>query len=149
MNKKLTIFAVIVLGVAFILNALHNLSRDVSLSDWASQASGYSDAFEQQKQSGKPIAVLFYTDWCAACKTLKAEVLSSPKVQDYMKTLHAVKINPEMGQDAANLAKQFGVKGYPMFFMVLKNGQEVKYIRRTNNITPEQFIAQLEKATRP
>lgn len=149
MNKKLTILVVILLGVAVIFSALHNLSRDVSLSDWASQASGYSDAFEQQKLSGKPMAVLFYTDWCAACKTLKAEVLSSPEVQDYMKTVHAVKINPEMGQDAANLAKQFGVKGYPMFFMVLNNGQEVKYIRRTSHITPEQFITQLEKAKTP
>ena len=89
---------------------------------------------------------MFYTDWCGSCKVLKAEILSSPKVEAFLKdNVLAVKINPERDKDSANLAKQFGVIGYPMMFTVLNEGAEIKRIRKTSRITPEQFMAQIQQ----
>ncbi len=146
MNKrKAVIFITVLAGLAVILPGLSALSRDVSLSDWGSQSSGYATAFTEHQSSNKPIVVLFYTDWCGSCKTLKAEILTSPEVKEFLQNrVLAVKINPERDADSANLAKQFGVRGYPMMFMVRNNGTDIQWIRKTSRITPEQFIAQLQ-----
>lgn len=148
-RRKLSIMAAVLLGLAFIVFGLANLSRDVSLNGWESQAAGYAKALQQQKQSGKPIVVLFYTDWCASCKVLKAEILSSPEVEAFIKNeVLAVKINPERGADVASLAKEFGVIGYPMVFVVLnkQSGVEIQWIRKTSRISPQQFVEQIQQS---
>ncbi|VAW48279.1 hypothetical protein MNBD_GAMMA04-1311 [hydrothermal vent metagenome] len=147
MNKQGIIFVVVLVGAFVIFNGLKNLSKDVSLNDWLSQAEGYGEAITQHQQSGKPIAVLFYTDWCGSCKVFKAEILASPDVVDFMKhKMLAVKINPERDMNSANLAKQFGVIGYPMLFVVREGGADIQWIRKTSRITTEQFITQMQKA---
>ncbi|MCF6344933.1 MAG: thioredoxin family protein [Thiomicrorhabdus sp.] len=148
-RKKLSIMAAVLFGLAFIVLGLKNLSRDVSLNDWESQATGYAKALQQQKQSGKPIVVLFYTDWCGSCKVLKADILSSLEVKAFIENdVLAVKINPERGADVAGLAKEFGVIGYPMVFVVLnkKDEIEIRWIRKTSRISPQQFIEQIQRS---
>ena len=147
MNKKSVIFFAVLIGAFVIFNGLKNLSQDVSLKGWLSQYEGYSEAMAQHQQTKKPIVVLFYTDWCGSCKVLKAEILSSPDVTEFMKNkVLAVKINPERDMNSANLAKQFDVIGYPMLFVVRKGGEDIQWIRKTSRITTEQFIAQIQKA---
>jgi thiol:disulfide interchange protein len=146
-NRKSFIVVSALVGLAIIFSGLISLSRDVSLKDWYSQSAGYASAFKQHQESNKPMVVLFYTDWCGSCKTLKADILSSPDVQAFLKNrVLAVKINPERDVDSANLAKQFGVRGYPMMFMVRNDGKDIQWIRKTSRITPAQFIAQLQGA---
>lgn len=146
MNKKIIPLVVVILSATFIFMALKNLSQDASLSSWGSNFTGYTAATQMQQSSDKPIALYFYTDWCSNCKALREKILASAQVSDFMENLHAVKINPEMGFNEAELEKKYGVLGYPSFFIVLENGAVIKEISRTANITPEQFIAQLQQA---
>ncbi|VAW47137.1 hypothetical protein MNBD_GAMMA03-150 [hydrothermal vent metagenome] len=147
MNKQGIIFVVVLVGAFVIFNGLKNLSKEVSLKDWLSQAEGYGEAITQHQQTEKPILVLFYTDWCGSCKVLKADLLTSPDVKQFINdSLIAVKINPERDMDSANLATQFNVIGYPMLFVVQEKGQVVRLVRKTHRITSEQFIIQLQRA---
>jgi len=146
--KKLLPLVIILLSTALIFMALKNLSLDVSLSSWGNNYPGYTEATKMQQNSTKPIALYFYTDWCSNCKALREQVLASAEITSYMNNLHAVKINPEIGINEENLAKKFGVFGYPSFFIIMENGSVIKQIRRTANVTPEQFIAQLQQATK-
>ncbi len=150
MNKKGIIFVVVLVGAFVIFNGLKNLSKDVSLKDWLSQAEGYGEAITQHQQTEKPILVLFYTDWCGSCKVLKADLLASPDVKQFINdSLIAVKINPERDADSANLATQFNVIGYPMLFIVQKGGADIQWIRKTSRISTEQFMAQIQGAIEP
>lgn len=137
---------IITLSLAFIGTQLANLSRDASLNDWAQGMEGYVKTSLQQEATGKPMALFFYTDWCTSCKQLREEVLSTPEVNEYMAGILPVKINPEAGVLENKLAEDFGVMGYPSFFIVDAKSGQAKQIRKTANVTPEEFVAQLEAA---
>ena len=134
------------ISLIFIVVQLSNFSRDTSLNNWAQGFEGYVKTSRLQADTGKPMAVFFYTDWCTSCKQLREEILSSPEVSEYMANVHPVKVNPESDVLENRLAQEFGVIGYPSFFIVDAGTDKIKPIRRTANITPEQFVAQLEAA---
>ena len=146
MIKKLLPVAIVLFGGIFIVASLKNHSLDTSLSQWGDDYQGYAEASELQKTSNQPMAVFFYTDWYSNCKALREQVLASAEVESFMKNVHAVKVNPEAGIDEDLLANKFGVFGYPSFYMVMEGGRVVKQIQRTANISPEQFVAQMQQA---
>ncbi|MEW5980041.1 MAG: thioredoxin family protein [Acidobacteriota bacterium] len=107
-------------------------------------ASGYQEALRQQKSSGKPMALYFYTDWCGYCARLERNVLSQPEVQQYLneKTLY-VSVNPEHGEDEDELFANFGGIGFPTF-LILVPGQRPRGIRTA--VPPEAFIESCKRA---
>jgi thiol:disulfide interchange protein len=129
-----------------IIAALTSFAKDVGLNDWESDLPGYVKSVKLQHESDKPMAVFFYTEWCSSCKSLREDVLSSAEVQAFMKDLHPVKINPETSAYEETLAQEFGVVGYPSFYIVKENGEVVTQIQRTTQISPAQFISQLRQA---
>ena len=146
MKKKIITIGIIALSAIFIVSNLKNLSQDAGLHDWHSNLQGYVEATRLQHVSAKPMAVFFYTDWCSSCKILREQVLSSPEVHAYLQNMITVKINPEASPFEETLAQEFGVMGYPTFFVISNNGRLVKQVERTTNITPQQFIEQLQQA---
>lgn len=135
-------------GVAllFVVSQLSRFSNDTSLSDWNQGFDGYLKTSREQLQTGKPMALFFYTDWCSSCKALRENTLASPEVREYTKGMLLVKVNPEYGPVENQLAEDFGVRGYPSFFVVNAQSGKTTLIRRTSNITPQQFVEQLEAA---
>ena len=141
-------FSVIVITGGFMISLLAHFSRDISLSAWYDGAQGYVAAVAEQKRTGKPIALLFYTDWCSSCKKLKEDVLISPEVKKYINGILPVKVNPETNRAAKALADRFGVKGYPTFYVIPANSAQAVLINRTSNVTPEQFVNSCRQATK-
>jgi len=146
-TKKTTlIFIVIVSALAFIINQLNNYAVDSSLPQWKEGLPGYISSMRAQKESNKPVVLFFYTDWCASCKKLREEILSSPEVEQYMGKLLPVKINPENGALENQLSEEYGVIGYPTVIIIPGENKPYKTVVRTSNVTPTQFIAQCENA---
>jgi thiol-disulfide isomerase/thioredoxin len=145
-QKLAVALGIIVLSLGFAASQLAKFAVDASLADWQQGFAGYVATGRLQVASGKPMVVLFYTDWCPNCKKLREEVLASPEVRRYVETLHPVRINPELGLAEQKLADSYGVRGYPSLYVVdAKTGNAVM-IRRTSNITPAQLIEQLVQA---
>jgi len=84
---------------------------------WLSAASGYDDALARQKDSGSPVLVYFFTDWCPYCKQFDASV--APMADS---KLLRVRVNPETGDRDKQLASTFGVSGYPSIFLIPRAG---------------------------
>ena len=109
---------------------------------WLYGAAGHTRAIELQKELKVPLVVYFYTDWCPYCRALDKDYLPTAPVQDYLRGVVKVRINPEQGQAERALAKRYGVNGYPSFFIARESAVppvNVHPFRRAGKLTPEQF----------
>ena len=85
-----------------------------------------------------------YTDWCGWCKKLDRDVYADAKVSEKLaKNFVAVKINPEKTSRAAQLAKQFGTRGYPHIVFVNGDGKKIGEIR--GYVSANEFLQRLDK----
>ena len=147
MKKWSLILLISTASIAFISLQLKNFAQDSSLSEWHEGLDGYVKSVRLQKENSKPIAAFFYTNWCPNCKRLREDILSTPEFKQFAEeNLIVVKINPESGPMENQLAEEFGVFGYPSFFIINANNQKTKTIRRTSRIPVKKFIQQINNA---
>jgi hypothetical protein len=95
-----------------------------------------------QQESNLPLVIYFYVDWCPYCRTLDRDYFSAPPVQNYLRRVIKVRINPEHGAAEREIANRYGLSGYPMF-LVKRNSASTPVVihpfRRGGNLTPAQF----------
>jgi len=141
-----TTVAIIIGALGLVTIQLSQFAVDATLRHWHEGASGLQTALDLQKTSHKPIALFFHTDWCANCKKLRENILSSEEFDQYLKNVIPVKINPETGLKERQLADNYGVFGYPTFLMIEPKLQTVTRIRTSQNLSPQQFVDQCKAA---
>ena len=90
----------------------------VLFDGWLSGAHGYEEARKQHEQSGNPLLVYFYTDWCPHCRRLNTAVLATGVAQQAIRDFVKVRMNPESGPGENRLAGEFHIGGYPSLFVV-------------------------------
>jgi len=146
LTKVILIASIVLISIGFIFTQFQQFSQDSSLNDWNSGLSGFITSMEEQRDSNKPIALFFYTDWCPNCKKLREDILSSPEVRALMTQWIPVKINPENGPLENQLAEEFGVFGYPTFIVLPGGDEKPVLIRKTSNISPAEFVEQCRQA---
>ncbi len=144
--KKLVRFALFVtLLVAYYPPARSStapLLPNVSGEAWLNGAAGYARAVELHKQLNVPLVVYFYTDWCGYCRALDNKYLPSAPVQDYLRGVVKVRINPEHGQAERALSIRYGVNAYPSFFVMRNSANRpinVNPFRKVGSLTPTEF----------
>lgn len=118
---------------------------------WYEGASGFQRGIEEAEREGKALAIYFYTDWCPYCRELESELLNRAKVEESLKYLVKIRVNPESGARERSLANAYGVRGYPSFFIQSTPGATPQKIRRTDRDglkSPEEFVSTLERAAR-
>jgi len=105
---------------------------------WYQGASGYDQAVAEYKRTNKPMVVYMSVGWCPYCRKFEKEVLSAPRVQNMLKDMIRVNINPEAGSRENALAFQYGIRGFPSFF--LHPPQPGGAVQLATGVTPEQFV---------
>ena len=123
-------------------------------STWPQNADGYAAALELSRAEGRPLFVYFRTDWCPYCREFEQQLLSSREVEDYLRGLARVRINPEAGQRENQLADTYGVQGYPAIFWQGHAAAAPIRVSRTSRAangetrlkSPLEFVAGLRQA---
>ncbi len=132
-------------------NSSTNSSTGIK-SSWLSGASGYSSIRSLHEREKAPMIVYFYTDWCGYCKAFNRQLLDKSEVDEFLKSIPRVRINPETGDAEKALAKEFAILGYPSFFVISSQGhiQLIRpFFRRGNTfaaMTSAEFIEAVKAA---
>jgi thiol:disulfide interchange protein len=117
---------------------------------WYAGAGGYERAVAEQRASGAPMAVYFYVDWCPYCARMGREILPAREVRQFLDGVVKVRVNPESGAAEAALAEEFGVRGFPSFFVVPQVGgvdrAKVHPFKRDGDLTPSEFVEECRRA---
>lgn len=145
--------AIVLLGVFAIWRTIDSQQHVAkTFNGWYDDARGYQQAVADQRASGKPILVYFYATWCPHCKRFTAEILSDPKMKAYVQQYPHVRIAPDNGQAEQKIMSEYGVEGFPSFFVAKRDGNRVKIETHTTNggnlrlKTPAEFIESVEEA---
>jgi thioredoxin-related protein len=121
-------------------------------ADWLTD---FSKAQAKAKADNRMVLMDFNgSDWCAPCKALRQNVLSSSEFVEYAKK-HLVLLDidfpkhkeQDKAQQQANqaLAEKFGVEGYPTVVVLNSDGKEIKKSVGYDGESAKDFIAELEK----
>ena len=109
-------------------------------------ADGFRRALEQSRQTGKPVAMFVYTDWCPYCRQFTSKVLSSGAVRQYLAGIIDVRLNPGQGPAEEAIASRYGVTGYPTYFMFPPGSDQPREVTADGDMAPAQFIQECKQA---
>ncbi len=98
----------------------------------------FKQALEVAKKENKLVFIDTYTDWCRPCKQMDNDVFTLNAVADYYNdNFVCIKLNAD--KEPHNVAKTYGVRGYPAYLYIAHDGALVS---SEGGYTPEQkFIA--------
>ena len=88
----------------------------------------YKDMLAKAKAENKIVMIDFFTDWCKWCVELDKKVYTNDEVSGYANK-HQVnwKLDAEKGE-GVDLAKKYGISGYPTIVFVDADGKEIDRI---------------------
>lgn len=112
-------------------------------------------AKKEAEETGLPILVLFTgTEWCPYCIKLENEVFEKKDFKDFAdKSLVLLKLDFPAGGEAKNkadekLAQEFGVKGFPKYFLTDATGKPHASGGYQNGIDPDKFAAWVKSSSK-
>jgi len=98
------------------------------------------------QNSGQPVMLDFYADWCVACKEMEAFTFSDPGVQKTLQGVMLLQADVTANDDIdKNLMKKLGIIGPPAILFFNK-GQEIKAYRLVGFKAATEFSAHVTKA---
>ncbi|MFZ1321091.1 MAG: thioredoxin fold domain-containing protein [Ignavibacteria bacterium] len=113
-----------------------------SFADEVEFASGsYQEIIDKAKSENKTIMIDFVTDWCKWCVETDRKVYTDPAVYSYANERQINwKIDAEKGE-GPELAKKYGVKGFPTIIFTDPSGTEIDRIY--GYLPAEQFLIRM------
>ncbi|MCB0726922.1 MAG: protein-disulfide reductase DsbD [Ignavibacteriae bacterium] len=100
------------------------------------------ESIEQSIQAGnKPVMIDFYADWCAQCKELDKYTYTNPEVVELSNSFNNIKV--DLTKENSSITDKFDIKGLPVVVFLNPNGEEVKELRVTGFLKPEEFKKKL------
>ena len=119
---------------------------------WMNGAANFEKAMQLHRELNVPLVVYFYVDWCPYCNELEREYFPAAAMRDYLRGVVKIRINPELTQTDSELARVFGIGGYPAFFIIGPGSFPVQlspFRREGRSLTPAEFAQRCRDVTTP
>lgn len=111
---------------------------------WESYA---SEKIVLAKQSGKPVVIDFYADWCLPCRELEKFTYSNSDVIQALEPFVRLKVDATHPNTPETLEpiERFEILGVPTVLFLDSKGKEVPKSRITGYVPPAEFLGIVEK----
>jgi thiol:disulfide interchange protein len=111
--------------------------------------SDFGRGLERASAEQKPIVATFVANWCGFCRKMDRTTWKHPEVVQRLSQLVAVRIDAEQtavrnGYSGTELARRYGVNGYPTLFVLDTTGRVVA--RTSGYLEPRALLDWLEDA---
>lgn len=105
------------------------------------------EIYESAINSGKPIIIDFYADWCIPCKEMDKLTFTDPGVISLAGQFHLLKVDltSSASPEVIQLKKLFDIKGVPTILFIDRKGREITALRTLGFEKPEPFIVKMNK----
>lgn len=133
-NKKIIIFIISLLTFISCKNSYAEIKWEKDLAT----------AIKKAKSKNLPIMIDIYTDWCSWCKELDKNTYANEKVIETAKKIVSVKLNPETSKEGEEIAKKYGVKGYPTILFINADGFVLENVG--GYVEGEKFVPYMKNA---
>ena len=145
LHKSFAIAALTVGAFAFVMGAIRPAEppRTGGVGNEAGVAwlHDLDTALAAAQESGKPVMVDFYADWCAACKELDLYTWSDPKVQAELRRFVVVKVDmTRPSPHDAHYKSTYGIVGLPVVAFHDSQGRLLAAPRVTGFVAAEPFL---------
>lgn len=140
----LIFWSVMGLGYGFSNNAdtIHGasaLNREGALSNWTRFS---NRAYQIAINSGKPIILDFYADWCAACLELEKKTFVDPKFIELTRDFNLLRFDAtKESDDLKRLKAKYNILGLPTLIFYDKSGKIRPELEVNQFITTDEFQA--------
>ncbi len=129
--------------VNFIIAVLLMFAKTSFADDVEFSQGSYQEILDKAKSGNKTIMIDFITDWCKWCVETDRKVYTNPEVSSFANA-HQInwKIDAEKGE-GPELAKKYGVKGFPTIVFANADGTEIDRIY--GYVPAEQFLIKMKE----
>jgi len=110
----------------------------------AAWAAGDPEAVEAALESGQPVLLDFYADWCAPCQEMDDKTFSDPRVVTELRRFRTLKINVDKPENR-QLISRFGVFGPPTVVLFDSDGTERKDLSFAGFKAPDAVLRLLKQ----
>ncbi len=83
----------------------------------------FEAAATASRESGKPILMDLYADWCGPCRTLSEEYFTSDEMKDVLSRFVLFRANVD-DEEGGVLAERYGANAIPLVVLVSADGAE-------------------------
>ena len=119
---------------------------------WLNGGANFEKAMQLHRELNVPLVVYFYVDWCPYCTTLENEYFPAAAMREYLRGVVKIRINPELTRADEEIARAFGIRGYPSFFVIGPNSFPVQlspFRRNGRSLTASEFADRCRDVTTP
>lgn len=104
-------------------------------------------ALSAAQNSGRPLLLDWYADWCISCKVIEREVLSAPQVGSQLGDYQLVRFDiTESNAEQRALLDRYQLFGPPAILLFDAKGNEWRDLRVVGEIDASGFAARLSQA---
>jgi thiol:disulfide interchange protein DsbD len=146
-SKRIRIFKaagvlLMTLGLFIGIGSATSTGGDLPQPAWV-----YSDSegFRLARETGKPLMIDFYADWCAACKELDHKTYSDPRVLERLKDFVSVKLDfTESTPETREWTEKYEIVGLPTIIFYDAEGNLLPAKRLIGFKGPKEFLEHLD-----
>ena len=102
---------------------------------------------QQAKQTGRPVMIDFFAEWCVACFELEDYTFTDPKVLQFLQSKNTLLLQADVTANSEldlELMQHFKIFGLPAILFFDKNGEELTKKRVTGFEDAETFLQRLQ-----